>query len=134
MATATVTLTVSAWPAGQTHTVSPGWQLVNGTASIQASPGAYATGGLPLTWVPLTGASGKNFFPSSGYSSLKPTIAYFTGIAGYVYAFDFATNKLMIFVQGAAAGDPLAELAAGAIPAAVSGDTITFLAFFTEMG
>lgn len=132
MATSTVTLTVGSWPTGQTHTVSPGWQLVQGTAKVNA--GDYATGGLPLTWVPLTGADGKNFFPSSGYSSLKPTLAIVYGIAGYVYAYDFATNKLLILVQGAAAGDPLAELGATTMPSGVTGDTITFLAFFTEMG
>jgi hypothetical protein len=55
----------------------------------------------------------------------------FRGISGYVYAYvkgtDNSNGLIKIFVQDGTATNPLAELGNGtAIPAGVSGDTISF--------
>jgi hypothetical protein len=132
MANSTIALTVSGYPSGANRAGAPQWQNILGTAVISA--GNYVAGGIATTWVPMTNASGKNFFPAAGYKSLKPSFALFQSISGsgYGYEWNLATNKLQIFVTGTAAGNPSEELPAGATPAGVTGDSIQFLAIFTE--
>lgn len=98
---------------------------VLGTLAVDASPATYVTGGIALS-----------FFQAAIKASRTPLAVNVVGIAGYKYEYvagvDASTGKLIIRAQtsGAAAGDPLGELAASAIPAGVSGDTITFEATF----
>ena len=88
-----------------------------------ALTGNYATGGIDIsdfiTSLPVTEA---------------PFHMVFTGKAGYQYEYDVAAKKLLIRQQTdpAAAGGaniPLVELAAAALPAGVTGDTIQFVAW-----
>lgn len=98
--------------------------LVHGTLAIEASPGAYATGGLALGVAEFAAKLGI-----SGGQSPKLLVAQ--GVAGYYYEYDVANKKLRIRT-GAAAQTVLTELTAAATPAGVSGDTIHFLALFDK--
>ena len=98
---------------------------VSGTV---AASGNYATGGdtLDLSQNPIIG-------------SAQPPIqgtAWMDGLAGYDYVFfpgaALNNSKVKIFQQGASAG-AFPELASGAYPAAVSGDTITFYGIFKKL-
>lgn len=115
MADAVATPTVTQQWAGV-----PGYRVI-GTIAIDASPAAYVTGGIALSF--LQAAIKAQRVPK--YVSVK-------GIGGYIYSYVNGTTAgdglLRIFAQtsGASAGDPLGQLAASAIPAGVSGDTITF--------
>jgi hypothetical protein len=103
--------------------------LVMGTLAVDAASDTYATGGLALGVAEFAGK-----VPVASGQAPKHLIA--TGIAGYVYEFKKATNRLQIRAQTNAAAEdaPLGELAASAIPAGVSGDTITFIALFDKFG
>lgn len=96
-----------------------------GTLVVGASPGTYTIGGILL-----------NLNQALVKASRTPISVTITGIAGYIYEYikgtDNSNGKLMIRAQtnAAAAGDPLGELAASAIPAGVSGDTITYTASY----
>lgn len=91
-----------------------------GTVAISAAPGTYATGGLTLNLASGTLQGGV------------PDEVRFDSAAGYVYRYVNGTKitdgKIMVLGQeptNAGAGVlPLTELAAGATPAGVSGDTI----------
>lgn len=61
----------------------------------------------------------------------QPDMVFIQGIAGFVYVWTPANNKIKI-LTGAAAQAALTELAAGALPAGVTGDTITFYAIFKK--
>ena|SRR5689334_17793903 len=101
----------------------------SGTVAIGASPLNYATGGIVMSLVdPLIKAQ------------RPPKSVIVTGKAGYIYRYvpgtTLANGLLMIFAQTASASedDPLGQLANGvAIPAACSGDTITFEARWLGM-
>lgn len=102
---------------------------VTGTIAIDASPLEYRTGGLVL-----------NMNQAAIKASRKPLRVTISGIAGYVYSYspgtDNSDGKLMIFAQTASASedDPLGQLAnAVAIPAACSGDTLSFTAAYKGM-
>ena len=59
----------------------------------------------------------------TGFTNRKPDMAIIQGIAGYIYQWDRANNKL--FVRGgAAASVALTEFTSGAYSAALTGDTI----------
>lgn len=109
-----------------TLNVSGGWDniryIVGGTVSITVSPATYTTGGIPF-----------NLNQSDVKASRTPSDVQIQGISGYIYAYvkgtDNSNGLLKVFGQssGASAGDPLIELASSsAIPAGVSGDTISF--------
>lgn len=84
--------------------------------------GNYAAGGDAPSWA------------SSLIKSTKaPYCVFLSGIAGFVYVWDRAAGKVWTYTSGANAQDPLAELSAGAYPAGVTGDTITFLALFPKV-
>jgi hypothetical protein len=95
--------------------------------SVSAS-GNYTTGGdtLDLSQVPVV-------------ASVQPPIlgtAWMDGLAGYDYVFfpgaALNNGKVKIFQQGASAG-AFAEVAAGAYPAAITSDTITFYGIFKKL-
>jgi hypothetical protein len=98
---------------------------VTGTA---AASGNYSTGGdtLDLSQAPLIASVQA---PISG-------TAWMDGLAGYDYVFlpgaAMNSGKVKIFQQGAAAG-AFPELAAGAYPAAITSDTITFYGIFKKL-
>ncbi len=100
---------------------------VHVSGTVVAS-GNYTTSGdtLDLSQVPLI---------ASDQPPVQGT-AWMDGLAGYDYVFvpgvAMNSNKVKIFQQGAAAG-PFPELAAGAYPAAITADTITFYGIFKKL-
>jgi len=98
---------------------------VSGTA---AASGNYSTGGdtLDLSQFPAVAATQP---PVQG-------TAWMDGLAGYDYVFTpgsaMNNGKVKIFQQSASAG-AFPELAAGAYPAAITGDTITFYGIFKKL-
>jgi hypothetical protein len=98
---------------------------VTGTA---AASGNYSTGGdtLDLSQFPLIATTQA---PIQG-------TAWMDGLAGYDYVFTpgsaMNNSKVKIFQQGASAG-AFPELAAGAYPAAITSDTITFYGIFKKL-
>jgi len=101
--------------------------IVYGTLAIDAAADTYAAGGLVLT--------GANFRAKTVLSpEALPQVLHARGIAGYYYEYNRATGKLLVRAQTNAAAEdaPLGELAAAAIPAGVSGDTISFIAIFDK--
>lgn len=110
-----------------TLTVARQWTDTNynvgGTIAITASPATYTTGGIVF-----------NLNQADVKASRTLNDAEIHGIAGYEYRYikgtDNSNGLLRIYVPkvtGAAADDPMIELTSAlAIPAAVSGDTISF--------
>ena len=98
---------------------------VSGTV---AASGNYSTGGdtLDLSQFPIVAATQP---PIQG-------TAWMDGLAGYDYVFipgaAMNSNKVKIFQQGAAAG-AFPELASGAYPGAITGDTVTFYGIFKKL-
>ncbi|MGH9690056.1 MAG: hypothetical protein ACRD4C_02940 [Candidatus Acidiferrales bacterium] len=97
-------------------------------AGTVAASGNYATGGdtLDLSQAPVI---------ASTQAPVQGT-AWMDGLAGYDYVFypgsAMNTGKMKIFQQGASAG-AFPELAAGAYPAAISSDSITFYGIFKKL-
>ena len=98
---------------------------VSGTV---AASGNYATGGdtLDLSQFPII---------ASAQAPIQGT-AWMDGLAGYDYVFApgaaMNSNRVKIFQQGSAAG-AFPELAAGAYPAAIVADTVTFYGIFWKL-
>jgi len=98
---------------------------VSGTV---AASGSYTTGGdtLDLSQFPIIAATQA---PIQG-------TAWMDGLAGYDYVFTpgsaMNNGKVKIFQQGSSAG-AFPELAAGAYPAAVTSDTLTFYGIFAKL-
>jgi hypothetical protein len=123
MAGTTATITPSAYPNGYDNTQR--MQHVYGTVAIGASPLTYATGGVALSWK-IEGIKSTSQLP------IWVEFISFGG-SGYQYAWEKTGNTIQI-LTGAAAQSPLTELTNGAaIPAAVSGDTISFHAVFVRI-
>ncbi|HKS66887.1 MAG TPA: hypothetical protein VJR26_06585 [Candidatus Acidoferrales bacterium] len=100
---------------------------IHATGTITAS-GNYTAGGDTLD---------LSQFPAM--ASTQPPIlgtARIDGLAGYDYVFSGGSalnnGKVKIFQQGTSAG-AFPELAAGAYPAAITGDTITFYGIFKKL-
>lgn len=131
MALSTVTLKVYPFPQGVDNTQRR--VKVSGVAVISASPGTYATGGLPLVWTSLIDQL-TSAAVLLGTSATTPIMAYFTSVSGsgYGYAFNKANNKIQVFTTGTATQAASAELTAAAVPAAVSSDVIEFDAEFVR--
>jgi hypothetical protein len=97
-------------------------------AGTVAASGNYSTSGdtLDLSTFPIV---------ASTQAPVQGT-AWMDGLAGYDYVFFPGTalnnGKVKIFQQGASAG-AFPELAAGAYPAAITGDTITFYGIFKKL-
>jgi len=95
-------------------------------AGTVAASGNYATGGdtLDLSQAPVIAATQA---PVQG-------TAWMDGLAGYDYVFypgsAMNNGKMKIFQQSAGA---FPELAAGAYPAAISSDSITFYGIFKKL-
>lgn len=116
MAAATLTVTkIRDWAPGNVYQVL-------GTISWSAAPDTYTAGGNTCS-----------FAIAAIKATRKPLVVYAQGLSGYSYVYQPGTSAadgtLKIFT-GAAGQAPFTELAAGAVPAGVSGDTITFEAFF----
>ncbi|HTU34270.1 MAG TPA: hypothetical protein VMF66_10750 [Candidatus Acidoferrum sp.] len=100
---------------------------VHASGTVSAS-GNYTSGGdtLDLSQFPIL---------ASSQTPIQGT-AWLDGLAGYDYVFapGSAQNngKVKIFQQGSSAG-AFPELAAGAYPAAITGDTITFYGIFKKL-
>jgi hypothetical protein len=99
---------------------------VSGTVT---ATGNYATSGdtLDLSQVPVI-------------ATAQPPIqgtAWMDGLAGFDYVFfpgaALNSNKVKMFASGATAGAAFPELAAGAYPAAITSDTITFYGIFKKL-
>lgn len=90
--------------------------------------GNYSTGGdsLDLSQFPVVASDDP---PVQG-------TAWMDGLSGYDYVFipgsAMNANKVKVFQQGASAG-AFPELAAGAYPSAITGDTITFYGIFPKL-
>ena len=126
-AVATVSLTDerNSWVCGNKY-------FVLGTLSISASPATYTVGGIACSLLtPLIKASRTPVLVTVQGQGKGTTGTFFT----YVYApgVDASTGLLKIFTGGSGGTAGLAELTAIAIPADVSGDTLTFLAIFDGM-
>lgn len=81
----------------------------------------YVTSGLPVSWI------GQEFVKSA----ISPTWVNFSGVAGFIYVYDYTNNTIRIFVTGSAALGALTELVGGAaLTAGVSTDTIKYHAIF----
>jgi hypothetical protein len=97
-------------------------------AGAATASGSYATGGdtLDVSQFPVVAAT---------HAPVQGT-AWMDGLAGYDYVFfpgsALNNGKVKIFQQGASAG-AFPELAAGAYPAAITGDTITFYGIFKKL-
>lgn len=119
MATSTTTLSLSR----NKEDVTERHFAVIGTVTVNA--GDYATGGLTLS---LADAS-------VNASWLPVWVEVISNTSGYIYRFSpgttLANGKLLIFVQDGTTG-PLKEIAASALPAGVTGDTIAIRAEFTK--
>jgi len=99
-------------------------------AGTIVASGNYATGGDALDLSSIGAA---------GVPTTKPPIqgtAWMDGLAGYDYVFSpgatINANKVKMFQQASGAG-AFSELAAGAYPTAISGDTITFYGIFPRL-
>jgi len=98
--------------------------LVCGALAVDAAADTYAAGGLALGAAEFRG---KLLLSAES----KPKYMLVSGIAGYHYEYKVSTGKLFIR-QSAAAANPEAEIPTAAVPAAVSGDTISFMALFEK--
>jgi hypothetical protein len=121
MATATVTVTVNAFPAGVDQTGRFGHlygSAIGGGGIAIGTGGTYVTDGLPVTWdVP------ENIY--SGNSG-NPIYVDMWGLAGFQYVYDSTNNTIRIF-QSAGSAAAFAEIANGA---SVTEDALSFHAVF----
>lgn len=109
MATASLTLSsISVYPA-------EGVIYCNGHLAVDAAPDDYATGGLTVTSVIING--------DLKTVKTKPYFLIGSSIGGYNFAYDYTNGKILVF-------DGASELAAAAIPAALSTNGIDFFAAF----
>ena len=111
-----------------TVTVKDSWydmrQEVVGTIAFGANPLTYAAGGL-VTPFNVPGVK----------STQPPSDVWIRGIGGFIYVYvpgtDITLGKVMVFTEGTVATNaPLIEHSVAALVAGVSGDTITFHAWF----
>lgn len=90
---------------------------VLGTIAITAGPATYPANGIPISLVGLEGM----------VTAQDPERMRIDGLSGYVYTYDSVHKTIRIFEAPSVPPAPLDELAAdSAIPAGVSGDTISF--------
>jgi hypothetical protein len=127
MALAAATVTVTSTDITQQN------EIVYGTIAIGASPLTYPTHGLAMSF------AGSDVIKSSSvptevdvWSEPAPGVSP----SGYQYQYVRGATRdagLLAILTGAAAQSALAELSAGAVPAAVSGDVIRFKAVFPRV-
>lgn len=95
-----------------------------------------ATGGLTPSGNYATGGDAVDFTVVPRYfDGRKPDFLIIVGKAGYIYAYDAANGKVMVFFadNNNAADGPLIEIPAAAYPAGVTGDVITFFAIWSPV-
>lgn len=125
VAIASLTDERNSWVAGNKY-------FAVGTLAISASPATYVTGGIPCNlFLPLIKATFAPLLVQVQGQGLGTTGTLF--IYEYVPGADASAGLLKIFSGGAGGTGGLAELTTAAIPADVSGDTITFMAIFNGM-
>lgn len=124
----TATITINAYPAGYDNTQRN--EIVRGTISVTS--GAYPSGGYALTW-------NQDGIKSLGPGGSPPLYPFpidvtFKSIAsppsGYNYLWDGTTGALRVYNLGVS--PPVFAEISGTVPAAVSGDTIAFTAYFSR--
>ncbi len=77
------------------------------------------------------------FTQKGGFTNRKPDWVTIAGNAGYIYAYVYASGKIMVFAQTNAAAEdaPLGELAVAAMPATALDDVIRCrVSWFTTPG
>lgn len=86
--------------------------------------GTYVTGGQTPNAPPYADVSGANVLLAT--QNVQPDSLDIKSVAGsgFIYQRNNSTGKIQIFVTGTASGDALNELAGGALPSGVTGDTI----------
>lgn len=94
--------------------------------------GTYAAGGVTPNVPPYQNTAGSNVLLSTQNVQPDEIYAYSLAGSGYVYQLNKSTGKWQIFVTGAAEGDPLEELADGALPDAVVADSIEVFASWVK--
>lgn len=95
--------------------------------------GNYVTGGIPLSFAGLDRLKSRALPLKVEVMTAQPAATPNTAFFTYSFApgTTMANGTLQIFT-GAAAQSGLAELSAGALPAGVTGDVITFEAVFVK--
>lgn len=97
-----------------------------------ALTGNYVAGGDLISW--LLDALKTGYIPVQVQFFSQSAAA---GHSGYQYYWrpgtTLANGKIQVETTGNGAGNPLQELAAGAYPAAITGDTIAFAAVFLRL-
>lgn len=71
-----------------------------------------------------TGGDTVDFAAVSGLTNRKPDVVTITGQAGYLYQWDKANNKVLVFGGAAAAGAAFSQFTSGAYSATLTGDTV----------
>ena len=142
-------LTVTALSAsGTTLTVTAANKLLPGarvTISVASGTLGPLLAGLSLPVLSSTGTAFTATMPSAltgttgtgtgtGINPVTPySVKFWSSLdSGYIYQYDSTTGCLFAMVQGAAAGDALANLGAAAYPAGVLGDVIKMEAKFAR--
>lgn len=83
---------------------------------------------------PNPGGDVLDFKPLSRYNTKQPLLVFIVGIAGFKYEYDLANKKVKVRINDAGgANAPQAEVANGAYPAGVTGDTIDAFVVFGGM-
>jgi len=104
------------------HTLVGKFEMVFGTFSV--SSGTYPTGGIPVS------------FSDPGIKSSKPpSNVWISGLSGYVYTYTVGADKnsgTMQIWQAPGSAGPLTQIT-GNTPAAVTTDTISFVAYFPAL-
>lgn len=90
--------------------------------------GSYVALGDPIVW--QNAADSRQGFIGL-MTQNQPDFVLVFGIAGFVYVYNLASQKIQIRT-GAAAQSALTDLTPGALPGGVTGDTIQFYAIFKK--
>lgn len=134
MATANAKVTLSAGVANLSATnMSQKNQDLFGTILVDASPATYLAGGIPCSFAGFDGVR-SDYPPLEVRVWSEPASG---APSGYIYQFcrgtTLAGGRLSI-LESAGSAAPLVEITDGsAIPAAASGDTIRFHAYFQRI-
>lgn len=122
MANATATPTVNPYPNGLE--ITPQKARLWGTVAIGPAGASYVANGLPIAFSGL----------KSGANGPVVTAFFYSATSGYTYVYDPVHATIRIFQGGSAVSEPQAELAAAALPAAVTSDTIYFEVVLNKVG
>ena len=99
---------------------SAGWEVVTSTATSFTIASA------------ITGTTGTGTVAGNN-PAMPYTVEFWSANnSGYNYAYNETTGQLFVQIGGAAVSSPMANIAAGAYPAAVLGDIIKYTAKFVR--